>query len=144
MLVFAALLGVAAFGGYYAWQSPKQLEVAAGAGELDWLRTEFDLDADQFERIQAIHAEYMPICEALCDRVVQAKENLERVILAESTYSSEVERELERLAEVKKDCHRSMLQHVYEVASVMRPEQRKRYLEMARTQVTRQAIVDVH
>lgn len=137
LLFLAAGLGLAAFVGYSTWQHEAHDELTGG--ELEWLRQEFNLDDEQFQRIEEIHAEYRPICEAFCDRVIEAKKNLEETLVNASSYSKEVEEQLVELSRVKEECNRSMLQHIYEVAAVMNPEQRIRYLKKARTQVTGRA-----
>lgn len=139
-LLLAAGLGVAAFGLYYTWHSKADAEPMAG--EVDWLREEFNLDPDQFARVRKIHDDYSPICQTLCDRVIEAKRDLEHALVHSSGYTDEVEEQLARFSRVKEDCHRSMLQHVYEVAAVMNPEERRRYLALAKSQVTREAHID--
>lgn len=131
-------LAVSAFTIHYAWNGTSHRATDDPAGEMEWLRSEFNLDADQFERVWAIHQEYQPICQSLCDRVVQAKTDLEGALLAASSYSEQVDEKLVRFSRVKEECHRSMLQHVYEVAAVMSPEDRMRYLAMAKAQITRE------
>lgn len=125
---------MAAFGGYYAWHNPQPQP--AEMGELEWLRQEFKLNDEQFARVQEIHARYEPICESLCSRVIDARERLDRKLVAAPAYSAEIEEELSHFSRVKEDCHRAMLQHLYEVAEVMEPEERVRYLDKAKAQVT--------
>jgi hypothetical protein len=131
-------LAVSAFTIHYSWNGTSPGAAVVPASEMEWLRSEFNLDADQFERVWAIHQEYQPICQSLCDRVVQAKADLEGALLAASSYSEQVDEKLVRFSRVKEECHRSMLQHVYEVAAVMSPEDRMRYLAMAKAQITRE------
>lgn len=136
-VLFVLLLvavGLGAFSGYSVWQSlPGENAVS---GELDWLRQEFDLDAEQFSKVQELHAEYRPICDALCARVLEAQKRLDEKLLAATSYNEEIEEDLAHYSRVKEDCHRAMLQHLYEVAAVMNPDQRHRYLIKAKAQVT--------
>lgn len=133
MILLAAVVGLAAFSGYYSWQRPAAEE--APLSELDWLRQEFRLDEDQFAKVKAIHAQYDLICESLCARVLEAQERLERTILTSSDLTPELSEELANFSQVKENCHRAMLKHVYEVAAVMAPEERQRYINKAKGQV---------
>jgi hypothetical protein len=134
LVLLATGIGLASFGGYYSWHS--QSTAVMEFDELNWLRTEFNLDPDQFAQVQKIHAQYQPICDALCARVIEAQERLDRKMITSASYTVEIADELARFSRVKEDCHRAMLQHLYEVAAVMGPDERKRYLEKASIQVT--------
>lgn len=134
VFLFACALGVSAFGGYYVWQQPAVEPPMAN--ELEWLREEFRLDEGQFEKVEAIHIEYRPKCDDLCQRVIEAQERLDEKMVASTSFTPEIEEELARYSQVKEECHRAMLEHVYSVAAVMDPEERRRYLEKAKAQVT--------
>jgi hypothetical protein len=138
ILILAAVgLGVTTFGVYYSWQKPATAAAApAAVDELEWLRREFNLSEEQMARVRTVHAEYAETCEFYCALVLEAQDRLEEKLVSADGFTPEVEEALARFSRVKEDCHRSMLQHVYEIAAVMEPEQRKRYLMRAKAQVT--------
>ncbi len=104
--------------------------------DLRWLREEFGLEASQMEAIARVYEEYRPVCEALCLRVMETQDRLDALLLESETVTPELREVLAEYARVKEECHRAMLEHVYEVAAHMTPPQRERYLERARAHVT--------
>ena len=137
ILFLAVGMGIAAFGGYYALHKPPG-EIAAPSDfdELEWLRREFALSAEQMEKVEMLHGEYRPKCDALCEQVIAARKQLEGKLLVADSVTPELEAELAHFSQVKEKCQRFMLEHVYRVAEVMTPAQRERYLDRARVQVT--------
>lgn len=137
IFIAAIGLGFAAFGAYYSWSAPREgSQSVAQVDELEWLRREFNLSEAQLKQVQEVHAKYLPVCELLCEQVIEAQGGLERALLEATEFTTEVDVALARFSRIKEDCHRSMLQHVYEVAAVMEPGQRQLYLERAKAQVT--------
>ena len=98
--------------------------------ELEWLRHSLDLTDSQFEKVKALHLAYQPTCEELCLRVHRSNE----VLLAASTKSRAVEggvaEHLRERANLAVECQQAMLQHVYETAACMQPEQAEKYLHL--------------
>lgn len=135
LVAVAAAIGFASFGAYYTWQSATEPVIEA-TDELSWLRREFSLSEEELARVEAAHAEFRPVCERLCSRVIEAQDELEAKLLSSSSFDAEVEEALAHFSRVKEECHRAMLQHVYDVAAVMDPEQRQRYLKRAKAHVT--------
>jgi Spy/CpxP family protein refolding chaperone len=136
LILFAALMvGFASFGVYYSWQK-STVAHAIPFDELSWLRTEFDLTEEQMRQIEEIHAKYRPICEMWCGKVMAAQTRFEQLVLKADDFTGEVDAALAEFSRVKEACHRSMLQHVFEVAAIMEPNQRERYLTRVKAQVT--------
>jgi hypothetical protein len=130
-------MGIAAFGAYYAFHKPQEAvpEVTA-YDELEWLRREFALSPEQMAKIEGLHGEYRPMCDTLCDQVIEARKQLDEKLLLADSVTPELEAELAHFSQVKEKCRLFMLDHVFQVAEVMTPPQRERYLERARMQVT--------
>ena|SRR5690625_2329316 len=128
LTVFGLLLG------YALWNQTS--ETVDPLGGLEWLRAEFDLDEEQFSKIEELHNAYAPFCEIMCDRVSEAQETLDRKMMDSTAYNEELENELQRFSRLKEECHREMLKHFYEVAEVMKPHQRERYMQKAKKYVT--------
>lgn len=134
------LLGIAGGGvSFFQYFDHRSSQVEAHAGvarELEWLLAEFDLDEQQIEAIAGIHQGYLPVCEELCEMVIDAQGRLDKLMLTSSGLTPEIEEALNQFIEIKELCHRSMLAHVYEVAAVMSEEQRERYLAHVKSYVT--------
>ena len=136
LFLVAVLASVASYSLYHTYRAPDIPEHERVFQDLQWLRTEFDLDHRQWDAIAAIYEEYRPVCEALCLRVMDAQANLNRLSRNAESVTSELEDALEVYTRVKEECHRAMLEHVYAVASHMEPGQRERYLGRAIAHVT--------
>ncbi len=135
ILVAATAAGFGAFGTYYSWHKPGEME-AAGLDELEWFRREFDLTEAQMERMAVLHGEYRPVCDELCDQVIAARKRLEASLLRADSMTPELEADLAHFSEVKEKCQRYMLEHVFAVAEILPAEQRERYLARAAVQIT--------
>jgi len=101
-------------------------------GEMDWLRSEFNLTDDQFAKIKALQQAYQPKCNQLCIRILEANANLDQLISSNTAVTPEVEAALKQCAAVQEDCHRAMLGHIYAITAQMNPASRDRYLQMMR------------
>ena len=134
LLAAAVLVAVVSSLAYYQVRS-----LSAGdpwEDELGWLRHEFSLTDNQWEKVVDLHVAYRPECQRLCDKVSAAQLRLDQAIAASDGVSEDVELALAELARIKKECHRSMLEHAYRVGAVMEPEQRQRYLDKVTAQLT--------
>ena len=132
-LVFLAALAAAAvaFCLYYHFATHHvKMMMSRPAGEMDWLRTEFHLTDDQFAKITALHKAYKPKCGVMCQRIMEANANLDRLINDNKNMTPAVEAALKQCAIVQEDCHRAMLGHIYAVGAEMNPPDRDRYLQM--------------
>ncbi len=138
VIVFLAALlaGVASHALYLGYRSPSIAEHEAVFEDLRWLRAEFDLEREQFEAISALYEEYRPVCEELCHRVMATQERLNHLLADSNEVTPELRNALEAYSQVKLECHQAMLEHIYQVASEMAPDQRERYLERAKIHVT--------
>ena len=100
---------------------------------LDWLRTEFHLDAAEMARIRQLHDGYLPQCAEMCERIAAKKQELEAELKDKTEFTSEAETKLNELAMLRAQCQSQMLRHFVEVSQAMPPEQGRRYLaEMRR------------
>lgn len=100
------------------------------AGELEWLRQEFQLDESQFARIRVKHEEYAPKCERMCAEASKLDRELIVMFQNNKKVTPELEAALKRWADVEAECRRVMLNHVYAVSAEMSPAQGARYLAM--------------
>jgi hypothetical protein len=98
--------------------------------ELSWLRQELDLSDSQFAEVSKLHAEYLPKCAAMCQRIAEAHERLEEVASGQSEVNSELSERILEHAKIHAECQQEMLEHLYETSRLMNKEQAARYLEV--------------
>jgi hypothetical protein len=98
--------------------------------ELHWLQNWLRLDAEQTQKVKTLHLAYLPKCEDLCHRVYLSNED----ILALSGHSSSVDVKMrtaiEERAKLAMECQEALLEHVYQTAACLRPDQSKKYLDL--------------
>ena len=135
ILAFAALAALALAAGTGWFVKSVCCRRAEKADPLDWLRTEFHLNADQLARIRQLHDGYLPTCESHCDRIARLNASL-KVVLEDrekGAASPEVSELLKQIGVARAECQAAMLRHFVEVSRAMEPEQGRRYLaEMQR------------
>lgn len=136
IIIMAVAAGVLSFFIYSESRNIASSPVEREGGELAWLRAEFSLTDEQFAEIERIHAEFRPICEALCNKVIEIQERLDRAIVESGALTSELEGELAEFARVQEECNRFMLRHAYAVADLLPPGDRPRYLAAVGGQIT--------
>jgi hypothetical protein len=101
--------------------------------DLDWLRREFRLGAEEMARIRDLHAGYLPRCQAWCAQIAAKKTELAAELAAQGALTPRAEALLRDVAALRAQCQADMLRHFVEVSRAMPPEQGRRYLaEMQR------------
>src|SRR5258708_20047175 len=64
---------------FFATRDLRQM-AAAPSGELEWLRREFHLSDDQFRKVEGLQSVYMPVCNEMCQRIMEANSKLDRLL----------------------------------------------------------------
>jgi Spy/CpxP family protein refolding chaperone len=103
--------------------------------ELEWLRHEFKLTDEQFAKVREKHLAYRPTCEALCMKMAASRKKVQALAQAGNIATPEMEVALQEQATVEAECHKAMLKHLHETASVMSPEQARQYLDAMLPQI---------
>jgi Spy/CpxP family protein refolding chaperone len=103
--------------------------------ELEWLHHEFKLTDEQFANVREKHLAYRPTCEALCLKMAASRKKVQSLAQAGSIATPEMEAALQEQATVEAECHKAMLKHLHETASVMSPEQARQYLDAMLPQI---------
>lgn len=138
LILFIALAAAAVT--FSTWRfvvtKPVREAMRTDQAELEWLRREFRLDNTEFERIAALHRDYWPECEKLCERVMAANAKTEAILDAHDSVTPEVKAALLETANLQANCRAAMLEHAYAVSKVIGGERGARYLAM----MTRRAI----
>ncbi len=97
---------------------------------LQWLRKEFHVTDVQFEKIKALHKAYRPICDERCSRVRDAELELQQYIDANTDMTPELSAAFDRTSQVREECRRGMLEHIYAVSREMEPSEGRRFVEV--------------
>ena len=98
--------------------------------ELAWLRQELDLSDSQFAEVSKLHADYLPKCDAMCQRIAEAHERLDEAARGKSEVSPELSDIILEHAKIHAECQQEMLEHLYETSRLMDEKQAARYLEV--------------
>ena len=138
LLVLAAFLTIAAvgYGLYYqgATASARAM-LARPQGEMEWLRQEFHLSDAQFAKVQALHAAYVPKCDEMCRKIMEANARLDELVSQGNQLSPEIAAAVDRAMAVQADCRKQMLAHIYEVSAQMDPAEGQRYFALMKRRV---------
>jgi len=138
ILIVAVMLGVGTYFGSQlmlkpcACENTTQMPVENGSllPELEWLRHSLHLTDPQFAKVQALHLAYQPRCAELCMRIQHSDQVLQAAASSSRTVTDDVVKLLRERASLTQECQQAMLQHVYETAACMTPEQADSYLKL--------------
>ncbi len=95
---------------------------------MEWLRQEYDIPQEAYEKIAALHQDYFVRCDEMCATMERAHRPLiqrSRMPLAKETQSAALKRE----KAVCENCLENMVQHLKDVAALMPPAQGERFLK---------------
>ena len=147
LLVIPMLAGAAFFGSRQMHRTEdhsgkpgreEMLMSATPEGGLLWLKTEFHLSDAEYERISAMHENYLPGCMERCKEIARVRTEFFTLIKQSKSVTPELKARLDESARLRARCSELMLSHFYEVAAAMPPEAATRYLEW----VTRETLMD--
>lgn len=130
-IVLATALAVGV--GVYSWKAchrPNAYEIHHGGRELVWLKEEFHLPPQTFEKISTLHRDYTAECEMMCAAIHRNDAEVRRLIATNREMNDEIESALRRSNETIRECQRRMLAHFYAVAREMPEAEARRYLAM--------------
>src|SRR5258706_1596353 len=117
------LLGVAAYWtSYCSITSAHLAPVGAQSVELLWLKKEFHLTDQDFDRIARLHAAYKPHCKEMCRRIDEHNKQSLEALLSTNQITDQVESLLFAGAKLRAECQRDMLRHFYDVSRQMPPD----------------------
>ena len=134
--LIALVLGTGMFLVCYRMGTRPMRQLAAQeGGEMAWLAREFQLTAQQTQRVTQLHSDYEPRCAEMCRKIAANNEKLDHLISAKRERTPEMEALLRESADIQAECRRDMLAHIYAVAAVMPPQQAERYLALMKLQV---------
>ena len=138
ILIAAVMLGVGMFFGSQQMLktcdcvNTTQMPVENGSllPELQWLRASLHLTDSQFEKVKELHLAYQPKCAELCLRVRHSDQALQAAASHSRTLTEDVIKLMHARAGLTQECQQAMLQHAYETAACMGPEEADNYLKV--------------
>lgn len=95
---------------------------------LEWLREEYAIPQEAYEKIAALHQDYFVRCDEMCATMERAHRPLiqrSRTPLSKETKSAALKRE----KAVCENCLENMVQHLKTVAALMPSDQGERFLK---------------
>ena len=119
---------------FFATRDLRQM-AAAPSGELEWLRREFHLSDDQFRKVEGLQSVYMPVCNEMCQRIMEANSKLDRLLSENREVTPAVEAAIREAGSVQDDCRKQMLAQIYRVSMQMNPADGERYLRLMKSRV---------
>jgi hypothetical protein len=99
--------------------------------ELAWLRTDLKLTDEQFSKVEKLHRDYRPVCSEMCRRIAESQATVAKLAKAQGSMSEDLVTAIENHGHLIAECKRSMLEHIYQTASLMNEKQARRYLEVS-------------
>lgn len=130
ILVGGLLLGLAAYAGVYLVSTARMRSMAESQfPALAWMQQEYHLSDTQFSRLCELHEAYRPHCMEMCQMVSEKNAELQQLLAATNVITPQIKQALAEAAQIRADCQAHMLEHFYEVAATMPPDQGKRYLQ---------------
>ena len=95
---------------------------------LAWLKSEYHLSDEQFQRIDALHDAYYPQCMEMCHNIASANAQVITLLQSANALSPELEAALVQAERVHTECRMATLKHLFAVAALMPPAEAPRYL----------------
>ena len=137
-LFFVAVVVVAALGAIVTlrWANGRT-PVAKERDSHDWLHAELKLTADQEKALEPIEAKFAAEQRKLNEELRAANRRLAAVMSEEKVYSARVAAEVAAVHRCLGNLQRLSLEHVYEMRTVLSPEQGDKLLQLAREALER-------
>ena len=127
--VVALLALCTGFAGYRMNSEPALHAAVAKGDTMQWLRTDFHLTEAQIAEVRRLHESYEGTCDEHCRMIQEATRARQALEAAHGDKAAldAADSEIQRLRAV---CEGSLTTHVRRVASLMSPEDGRRYLSL--------------
>lgn len=129
---FAAVIGVAALSSFCTLRWVAGRHPAAAVDSHHWLHKELRVTSAQQKALDPIEARYAERERVLRERMRQANRELAAAIAKSKGSSPEVAAAVEKVHHQMGELQKASLEHLFEMRTVLTPEQGDRLLELAR------------
>lgn len=126
---FTAVIAVAALSSFCTWRWAAGRDSDASH---EWLHKELRITPDQQRALEPIETRHMERENVLRERMRQANRELAREIAKNKSLSPEVAAAVEKVHQHMGELQKASLEHLFEMRTVLTPEQGDRLLEIAR------------
>ena len=141
LILISLVIGAVAFYAcnFFATRELRKMAQAPN-GEFEWLRREFHLSDAQFKNIESLQTAYAPVCNEMCQRIMEANSKVDRLVSENREVTPEVAAAIREAGLVQEDCRKQMLGQIYRVSAQMNPPEGQRYLQMMKSRVIQPAL----
>lgn len=129
---FAAVVVVAALSSFCTSRWIAGHSPVASSDAHEWLHKELRVTAAQHKALEPIEARYAERERVLRERMHEANRQLAAAIAKSKGYSPEVAVAVEKVHQHMGELQKASLEHLFEMRTVLTPEQGDRLLELAR------------
>jgi nickel and cobalt resistance protein CnrR len=136
-LFFSAVLAVAAVSAFCAIHVTRQTTHVSDIAAHQWLHRELRLTPAQEKALVPIEERFTHQQRELAKRLLEANQELGRVIAQEKEYNGAVDAAVEAVHRRMGDLQKASIEHVFEMRSVLSPEQGERLLELTQSSLER-------
>ena len=132
MVLLSVVIGVLGYCVYFHFATARTERLASAPdAEMQWLKHEFALNDDQFNRIAEMHAAYAEKCGAMCGRIIDARRKLQTLLRASGgQVTPEIKSALANASAAELECRQEMLDHIFAVSRAMPTASGERYRQM--------------
>lgn len=96
----------------------------------EWIGKRLGLKGEALDAFTQAHNRYAATCAEMCVRIRASDEQLSRLIMANDKVTPEIEAAIAASDALSNECRRNMLAHFYEVAAMLEPARREKYLQL--------------
>ena len=130
LALLAAAAGATWLVSYRMSTEPAVQEAVQKRDALEWLRSDFALNAAQFAAVKRLHDSYAVVCEEHCRAIQEAAQRRNALKTQSSPDPTALRAAEAKLAELRTVCETAIAAHVREVAAQMSEPQGRRYLAL--------------
>jgi Spy/CpxP family protein refolding chaperone len=127
MLVIVAIVAAAACYVSVRWFGPLQRPPVENH---EWIHKQLNLTRDELKALEPIESKFTEHKRSLAAEIRSANKELAEAIEQDQTYSSRVSAALTKIQQAQSSLQEATLQHVFEMKSVLSPEQYHKLLDL--------------
>ncbi len=113
------------------WVTRESLRPRESAQEvgLRWLKDEYHLDEQTFERVSTLHRDYFLKCDKMCHQIAAADRPLLWRTRQRGRQTGDLNAKFNEEQALCGDCEKATTDHLRQVATLMQPPEAERFLE---------------
>jgi hypothetical protein len=129
IIATGVLLAIVGFACTYIFAASSAHSITRSSSpELAWLRQEYCLNDEQYNRVYQLYTDYHPKCVEMCREIDAQNAHLKVLLSTTNVVTPEIRQALADQSRLRANCEANMLNYFYQVSQAMPPDQGKRYL----------------